>query len=177
MTPETKETVPNIAIYVACLAAYNNGILHGKWIDANQPVPDICKDVRDMLKASPIEGAEEFAIHDYEGFEGAEIGEYTSIDHVVTFAAFIAEHDSLGAELINHFGGDLEEAKKMIEENYHGVFDSVAEFAEQLTNDTTDIPENLRHYIDFEKMGRDLEINDVLTIETGFQEVHIFWNR
>jgi hypothetical protein len=25
-------------IYVACLASYNNGILHGKWIDAVQLV-------------------------------------------------------------------------------------------------------------------------------------------
>ncbi|WP_447531297.1 antirestriction protein ArdA, partial [Legionella pneumophila] len=23
-------------IYVACLAAYNNGIVHGEWIDATQ---------------------------------------------------------------------------------------------------------------------------------------------
>ena len=28
-------------IYVACLAAYNNGILHGRWIDANQDADTI----------------------------------------------------------------------------------------------------------------------------------------
>jgi hypothetical protein len=26
-------------------------------------------------------------------------------------------------------------------------------------------------------MGRDLEINDVLAIKTGFEVVHIFWRR
>lgn len=45
------------------------------------------------------------------------------------------------------------------------------------TEVTTQIPENLKYYIDYERMGRDLEINDVLAIETGFEEVHIFWRR
>ncbi len=32
-------------------------------------------------------------------------------------------------------------------------------------------------YIDYEKMGRDLELGgDIFTIETGYREVHIFWN-
>jgi antirestriction protein len=31
---QNTQTTPKI--YVACLAAYNSGILHGKWIEANQ---------------------------------------------------------------------------------------------------------------------------------------------
>lgn len=31
----------NPAIYVADLAAYNNGILHGVWIDATKDIADI----------------------------------------------------------------------------------------------------------------------------------------
>jgi len=60
-----------IKIYVACLAAYNNGYLHGEWIDATQELSDIYDQVNAMLKASPVEEeAEEYAIHDYEGFGG-----------------------------------------------------------------------------------------------------------
>jgi Antirestriction protein (ArdA) len=34
------------------------------------------------------------------------------------------------------------------------------------------------HYIDYQAMARDMELNgDVFTIETGFDQVHIFWNR
>lgn len=51
-----------IRIYVACLAAYNNGILHGAWIDAQQSVEAINADIQKMLRASPIEGAEEYAV-------------------------------------------------------------------------------------------------------------------
>ena len=46
-------------IYVACLAAYNNGILHGEWIDADQGVEHISEQAAAMLKASPIEDAED----------------------------------------------------------------------------------------------------------------------
>ncbi|HIF0227108.1 TPA: antirestriction protein ArdA, partial [Legionella anisa] len=47
-------------IYVACLAAYNNGILQGKWIDATQDVSTIYDEIHEMLAKSPIENAEEF---------------------------------------------------------------------------------------------------------------------
>jgi len=77
-------------IYVACLAAYNNGYLHGAWIDAAQEPWAIYDAVRVMLSASPIEGAEEWAIHDYEGFGGVRIEEYASFDRVSELAAFLA---------------------------------------------------------------------------------------
>jgi len=38
-----------ISIYVADLAAYNNGILHGVWIDATQDIDDIQEQINDML--------------------------------------------------------------------------------------------------------------------------------
>ena len=36
----------NPKIYIACIARYNNGILYGKWIDANQDVSDLEKKCR-----------------------------------------------------------------------------------------------------------------------------------
>ena len=41
-------------IYVACLAAYNNGRLHGRWIDATTP-DEIWGEVRAMLAASDFD--------------------------------------------------------------------------------------------------------------------------
>jgi antirestriction protein len=57
-----------LRIYVACLAAYNNGHLHGQWIDATQDSDSLHEEVRKILAASPIKNAEEWAIHDNEGF-------------------------------------------------------------------------------------------------------------
>jgi len=40
-------------IYVACLASYNNGVLHGAWIDAVQDADALQAEVATMLRASP----------------------------------------------------------------------------------------------------------------------------
>ena len=53
-----------VRIYVACLASYNAGILHGAWIDATQCIEAIHDQIAAMLAASQIEDAEEYAIHD-----------------------------------------------------------------------------------------------------------------
>jgi antirestriction protein len=164
-----------IRIYVACLAAYNNGILHGRWIDAHQDTDDIYAAIREMLKASPIAGAEEWAIHDYEGFEGLYIAEYQGIEQVADFAAFIAEHGELGAKLVNHYGS-LEAARETLEDYYAGEYSSLADFAQEMTESSTTIPDSLRYYIDWESMARDMEINDVLAIHLSFDRVHVFWS-
>jgi len=89
------QIMSEIRIYVACLAAYNNGILHGRHIDATLGESHIWEQTGAMLEASPIETAEEWAIHDYEGFEGAQLSEYASFEHVADMAEFIEEHGRL----------------------------------------------------------------------------------
>jgi antirestriction protein len=182
MTEYTQPTLKRAAetgprIYVACLAAYNNGYLHGRWIGANQHAEAIQAEISAMLKASPIPGAEEWAIHDHEGFEGAELHEYAGIDRVVELAAFIAERGELGAKVLEHFGGDIDRAEGAFEE-YAGCYRSLADFAQEITEETTDIPPTLIHYIDYAAMALDMELNgDVFTVELGFEDVHVFWSR
>ena len=63
-----------------------------------------------------------------------------------------------------------------MEESYSGCYKSLADYAEELTDGTTEIPEHLQYYIDYERMGRDMELGgDIYTIETAYDEVHIFW--
>ena len=100
----------------------------GRWIDAEQDAWEIYDEVQDMLKASPIAEAEEWAIHDYEGFEGVRISEWESFEDVSKMAAFIAEHGALGGQLLAHFDS-LEDAEKAISEGYAGTYESLADFA------------------------------------------------
>lgn len=164
-----------IRIYVACLAAYNAGHLHGAWIDANQDPYTIWDAVSAMLHASPVDDAEEWAIHDYDGFEGAPISEYEGFDSVSDKAAFIAEHGKLGAQLLDYYR-DMDDAKAALAERYAGEYESLSDFAREITEESgAAIADNLAHYIDYDAMGRDLAISDVLTIETRFNQVHVFW--
>lgn len=162
-------------IYVACLAAYNNGILHGRWIDANQCASDIYREIHEMLADSPIKDAEEFAIHDFDGFSSANLGEYESIETIAELAVFITEHGELGAELFNYYS--IEDAERLLEESYHGAYDSEVDFAHAIFDDcySNAIPENLQYYFDYDAFARDLFINDYFTVEAAGQ-THVFSN-
>lgn len=162
-------------IYVACLAAYNNGYLHGAWINAAQEPWAIYDAVRVMLAASPIAGAEEWAIHDYEGFGGIRIEEYTSFDRLSALASFLAEHGVMGAALLEHYCGDLDEAREALADRYLGEHPSLADYVQEVTEETTAIPQPLRYYIDYAAMARDAELNgDLFTVSTAFDVVHVF---
>lgn len=165
----------NPRIYVACLAAYNNGYLHGAWIDADQDAAEIRDEISAMLARSPMKDAEEYAIHDYEGFEGVTIREYASIESVARMGAFIAEHGALGAGLLEQFVGDIDQAETALQDCYHGQFASFADFMEEVTTESVTIPDAVRYYVDWEAMARDAEMSgEFFTIETAHDEVHVF---
>ncbi|MCZ4119055.1 antirestriction protein ArdA [Streptomyces sp. H39-S7] len=84
-------------IYVASLSDYNNGVLHGAWIDADQEPDQIYAEVAAMLATSPVTGkfgevAEEYAIHDYDGFPGElELGEWESFERLHDIAEALSK--------------------------------------------------------------------------------------
>jgi len=161
-------------IYVSCLAAYNNGYMHGTWIDALQDVDALHGDVKKILASSPIRNADEWAIHDYEGFGDIRIEEYTGLSEISELAVFLAEHGELGAAAYA-YSNNIADALKMLEENYHGEFVSEEDFAYYWTHemDCREIPEYLEHYIDYQVMARDLFINDFLSLAIN-DKVHVF---
>lgn len=162
-------------IYVACLAAYNNGYLHGAWIDAAQEPWALYDAVREMLKSSPVRSAEEWAIHDYEGFGTVRLAEYASFERVSALAMFIAEHGEIGAALLDYYSGDLDEAREALADRYLGAHPSLADYMQEVTEEVTAIPHTLRYYIDYTAMARDAEMSgDVFTVSTAFDVVHIF---
>lgn len=160
-------------IYVACLAAYNNGYLHGAWLSANRDVDEIYAEIQEMLAKSPIENAEEFAIHDYEGFGDAQLSEYESIDSVVKVAAFISAHGELGGALLADYS--IEDAERLLDGYYHGSYDSEVDFAQRLFEDcySDAMPKDLFYYFDHEAFARDLFMSDYFSVEAQ-GETHIF---
>lgn len=161
------------SIYVACLAAYNNGYLHGKWLDANQDADALYAEIKNILSSSPIADSEKFAIHDYEDFGEISIDEYTSIETVSSLATFVVEHGELGAAVLAHADGDIDEASRLLDGCYHGEYESEEDFAISFAENTMTIPDYLSYYIDYEKMARDLFISDYFSIETS-HKTHVF---
>jgi len=172
----TTTTQDQPRIYVACLAAYNSGILHGEWIDIEDDIDQTWNQIRNVLASSPIPHAEEWAIHDFEGFGGIRLSEWESIERVHELAEFMQEHGEVGTLALDHYCGNIEDATRALE-NYMGCYSSIADYAQEITESCTEIPEHLQFYIDYERMGRDMDMSgDIVTMQTRFDEVHIFLN-
>ncbi len=176
------ETLETPRIYVASLADYNAGRLHGRWIDANQPAEAIREEIAQMLAESNEPIAEDWAIHDYEYFGDLRLSEYASIDQVAEAAFQITEHGPVFASLLSYVGGTscMDEALRYMEEAYCGEYDSLTDYAEQFIDDCYSdsikgLPEFIRYHIDYEGIGRDIELSgDVFTLECEGR-VHVFY--
>jgi antirestriction protein len=165
-------------IYVACLAAYNNGLLHGEWIDADQSADELHEAVARMLAASPQPGAEEWAIHDYEGFGSLRLGEYESLERVATIAAGIAEHgDAFSAWLSYDESQDVTDMQSF-EDAYRGEWDSLRAYAEDYAESTGmyDAAEKSGSQyvvVDIDMLERDLDI-ELYSVRSDQHTVYIF---
>lgn len=174
--PATNHQIsPQPRVYIACLAAYNNGHLHGMWMDATTDEWAMWARIKKMLASSLIPNAEEWAIHDYENFGKLRISEHAGLGRIAEIAGYLAEHGELGAAVLEHVCGDTDEAREIMEGRYLGCHTSLADYVQEVTEETTAIPQSLQYYIDWPAMARDAELNgDLFTIETGYQAVHVF---
>lgn len=188
-------------IYVADLASYNNGILHGAWIDATSDADEMQEKVNEILRASrfpnvmvefegkQVPSAEEFAIHDFEGEALKGLREYCGLAAVAArveldeiaedelgsdgLAIVLAYWDNIGMQ---YMPNDIADAVKQVRGAYCGSFSSWTDWAENYCEETgllDSIPENLRYYFDFEAYGRDARCNGDIFENEG----HFFYSR
>lgn len=178
-TPEARRS-DRPRIYVASLSDYNNGRLHGAWIDADQDFEAIGEEIGEMLAESKYDPAEEYAIHDYEGFGAYRVDEYESLEDVASIGRGIAEHGPAFAAFAAHL--DPAEWYKLddFDEHYRGQWASRADYAEQLLDDLgIDLenlgPEMLQPYIsvDLDAFARDLAY-DLIVAEADDGGIYIF---
>ena len=205
-------------IYVASLSDYNNGILHGAWIDAAQDADNIRAEIAAMLRESkypnvevdcPKDGvlcpfgtfddgtrspcpmcggtgkvpsAEEYAIHDYEDFEGISLGESEDLDRVAALASALEEHGGAFAAWYENgtASDDPTDWAEEFADAYAGEWNSLEAYAEELLDDMgtfQNMPDMLRNYFDMDAYARDLVLGgDVWTAKTPDFNVWVFRN-
>ena len=157
-------------IYVASLSDYNDGRLHGQWIDADQTAEALLEEISEMLAGSPMPIAEEWAIHDYEGFGKLALSEYEAVETISRLGQGIAEHGQAFAAWAAYMGTSSE-VLEGFEDAYLGEWESVEAYAESVVDDLgladqleRVVPRGLAPYvsIDYEAMARDLEMSGEL---------------
>lgn len=184
-------------VWIGCLAAYNNGHLHGEWVDAAVDEDEIWAAQKRVLASSPIPRAEEHFIADYEGFGDYRVHEYASLttvalvarmveEHGVAFAAWVANDDSVLNDANEH---DLEGGFR---ESYQGSWDSERAYAENAVEELglpgvgivykpkagsygheyESAMDEISSYLDWDSVTRAM-LEDCWTSEDG-GEVHVF---
>jgi antirestriction protein len=159
-------------VYAASLTDYVNGRLHGEWIDISPNVEDMQAQISAMLAASPTtaktgEPAEEWAIHDFEGFGSHRIHEHDSLE---TLAAMATASEELGEDFeayliwLDHAGMEPSDARclEQFQDAYQGEWETLERYADNLIEETwaSELEraglEHIAPYIDTELFARDL---------------------
>lgn len=175
-------SMPSPAIYVASLADYTNGVLHGAWIDAARDPADIKADIDAMLAQSREPHAEEYAIFDYDQFGRCRIHEHDPIDLVTRLARGIQEHGYAFSAWADVHEGTPERWDDFTEA-YLGHYDSVEDYVDQLVDDLgydqelAKLPESLQPYVRFDTdaLARDMELSgDIYVVPDPAGGIWIF---
>ena len=122
-----------------------------------------------------VPSAEEYAIHDHEGFDGIYIGQFTSIKTVALHARMLGKHDGAWPAYVGHVGIDSA-TEDNFTNTYHGKYDSAEDFAEEFAMDTTNLKNmgKLANYIDWERYARDMKYNGWSFVDGGIRCVYVF---
>jgi antirestriction protein len=195
------KTVPRL--YVACLASYNSGVLHGRWVDVSDEetmrgeiaamlresrFPNVTVDCPECdglgcdecRQTGKVPSAEEWAVHDFEGFGEIPVGEYPDLAELAALAEAIEEHgEPFLAWAAN--ASDNREPEEFLE-SFLGEFDDLADYVAEHWEQAGWKPEednrqwwHPTRYIDWEGMGRDLELNgEVWTARSDGCKSYVF---
>lgn len=199
-------------VYVACLASYNSGVLHGTWIDlistrtdsagdvitratdademreaiaamlrqspypsVDVPCPHLAEPCRMCLAGEPcihwcdlcrntgkVPSAEEYAIHDYDGFGelSTQLGEYPDLETVAMHARMIDQHGDAWFAYCD-WQDTAYQSEDDFEEKFQGEYDSPADYAEQLIEDCydlRDVPDIIKYHIDYDCIANDMRL-------------------
>ena len=136
-------------VWIGSLADYNNGALHGDWVDAAVDDEELIVAAQRILATSELPDAEEYAIFDYDDFGDFKVEQYEQLSLVAKVARGIQEHgDAFSAwSQLHDADPDMLDA---FEDNYLGEYDSPEDWAREIADES-----NIEQRIE-ETFGADL---------------------
>lgn len=182
-----------IKFYAACLSSYNNGVLHGVWVEAEGDADAMGEKISEMLRNSPfpnvtvetgktVPSAEEWLIHDYDDSLNVISGMGETSD-----LAGIAERMEALEEIENDYDDTVlpvivdwlqersypEQWKSDLEDAFAGIWPDAEDFALDYLESCgvlSEMPESLRGYFDAKAYARDMSLGgemDFVCVHTG----------
>lgn len=173
--PERLTATERPRVWIGSLADYNNGSLHGEWMNADVDEAELIERIHAMLARGEEQPAEEWMIFDYDNFAGFTVGEWEDLDTVTRVARGIAEHGpAFGAFAELHDGNPA--ALAQFTDAYLGAYESREAWAQSILDDfdiermierDLDVPDWLKAHlhIDLNGIAHDMAIGGDVTIE------------
>ena len=123
---------PDVGAYIACLASYNGGILHGAWVDLEKvgDIDDIQECINWVIATSSEPGAEEYAVHDWAGVPRSMQAEWPNWGETLALIHAIAEHGE-AFEVWHGNAPDYNQDPGDFQKDYVGSYDSGADFVRE----------------------------------------------
>lgn len=157
-------------VYVGTYGKYNEGNLKGKWLDLTD-FSDKDEFIEECMKLHFDEDDPEIMFQDWEGIPKEYISEsYIDAAFWDDFLPMIGNADPDAVKAFLEDGHDISN----FEDAYQGEWNSEEDFAYEIFTESTEIPDNLINYIDWEKVARDLFIDDYFSVDAGGGKVFIF---
>lgn len=167
------------SVYVGTYRKYNEGSIFGKWIDLSDfnSIDEFyiaCKKIHDD------EEDPEYMFQDWENIPDSLIGEswiasntFMIIEAVQSMneehkEAFEIWCDNFHKDLYKQ---DIEDLINSFEDDYIGAYDSEKEFAEELADETLEIPSSLQYYFNYQRYA-----DDIFSTDYWFNGGHVFRN-
>lgn len=174
-----KKTNTNVIlnVFITNLAAYTRGDLIGEWVE----LPVSSEELEAVYNRIGIGSADEFGcvdeeifITDYETDYNITVGEYSNIDELNEIAETIAaldewELETLGAALeTGHYSDVLEALENLDNCTLYGA-ETLVDLAYEFVDEGLfgDIPDDVKNYIDYSAIARDLEYDSYYETEYG----------
>lgn len=166
-------------IWIACLASYNNGVLHGEWVDLEPGLDHVNERIAHVLRTSKYPNtfrededgnryatAEEYAVHDYDDDTGmglSRFGEYPDLAKlcylVETHSGMRYNKDGFAAYISDLSAEDVTSgnwSESQFEDRYRGAYDSFRDYADEQADEMIAcyVPSNKQDRAGFEMLQR-----------------------
>jgi antirestriction protein len=145
-------------VWVADLAAYNNGNLEGFWMELTSDADGMAEEIQDFMDAQTEkhgELREEYAFHDYDNPINPNWGEYESLE---TIAEVMEVLESVDAEVLQA-GISLGIQLSEIADKFMGSYDDEEDFGYQDLENSGRLSEleqmGMLHYIDMKHYAKE----------------------
>ena len=167
----------NIIIRVACTESLKHDIDHGVWLDPTLELEDIKMEIADMLAASLFAGKTDWCITYFESpLHFRFLNAHTTLEKLHKMARFIEyfNEGDFGAQLLDRYCGDVEEANDVLETAYLGAFDSVSDFVKKYLTWNTKTPKSVIETVNTKKLWNLWQKDNFFVIPTPPHGVQMF---